>query len=151
MELKRELSILYSAILYDSHVTQAFSKLEQGPDEFLDMYLCHTSDFLSELYHTSNMSKILAGGLKHYAVVFGLDCRRLKDSVVGHQSMQWKMIEDCFRDICNFGAGYEKAVLCKAVLTSYYSLFCLDCLGDQHHIYSILCALQYITAHLWVP
>ena len=27
---------------------------------------------------------------------------------------------------------------------------CLDCLGDWCHVYSILCALQYTTAHLWV-
>ena len=26
-----------------------------------------------------------------------------------HQSMQWKMMEDCFKDICNIGSGFEKA------------------------------------------
>ena len=31
------------------------------------------------------MSMILVEGINHYAVVYSLNCRRLKDSVVGHQ------------------------------------------------------------------
>ena len=38
----------YSAIPYDSHVTQAFALLKQDPDELLDMYLHHTSELLSK-------------------------------------------------------------------------------------------------------
>ena len=34
----------------------------------------------------------------------------------------------------------SQAVLCKAVLASYVLL--LNCLGDQHHVYYLLCALQ---------
>ena len=61
------------------------------------------------MYHTLDMSRILTEGLNHYTVVYGLNCGRLKDSVVGHQSTQWKIMEDCFRDICNIGAGCERA------------------------------------------
>ena len=109
MELKRELSMQYLLIPYDSHATQAVAQLEQGPHELLDMYLDHASELLSKIYHTSDMSRILAEGLSHYTVVYCLNCRRLKGSVVGHPSTQWKMMEDCFRDIHNIGAGYEKA------------------------------------------
>ena len=31
-----------------------------------------------------NMSRISAQGLNHYAVVYGLNCRNLKDRIVGH-------------------------------------------------------------------
>ena len=55
------------------------------------------------------MSHILAQGLNHYTVVYGLNCRMLKDSVVGHQSVQWKTIEDCFRDFHFIGAGCKGA------------------------------------------
>ena len=107
-ELKRELSMQYSAIPYDSHVTQAFAQLEQDPDELLDIYFHHAIELLSETYHTSDMSKIFADGLNHYKVVYGLNCRRLKDSVVGQQSKQSKKMKGCFRDIHNIVAGYEK-------------------------------------------
>ena len=108
-KLKRELSMQYSTISHDSHATYAFSQLEQGPDELLDWYLQHTSELLSKIYHTLDMSWISAEGLNHYAMVYDLNCRRLKDSVVGQWSTQWKTMKDCFRDIHNIGTGYEKA------------------------------------------
>ena len=41
MDLKKELPMQYSVILFDSHTTQAFAPLEQGPDELLDvMSIC---------------------------------------------------------------------------------------------------------------
>ena len=43
-----------------------------------------------------------------YAVVYCLNCRKLKDSL-RHRSAQWKIILECFRDICNIGVGYEWA------------------------------------------
>ena len=72
------------------------------------MYLHYTSELFSNIYHTSDMSRISAEGLNHYKVVFGLHCRRLKDSVMGHQSVQWKMMEDFFRDICNMALGMKR-------------------------------------------
>ena len=42
-------------------------------------------------------------------MVYGLNCRRLKESIVGHQSVQWKTMEDCSRNICNIGAWYDRA------------------------------------------
>ena len=64
------------------------------------------------------MSRILAEGLYHYAVDCGRHYRRLQDSVVGHQSTQWKMMEDYFRDI-NIGAGYERTKgYCRANSTT---------------------------------
>ena len=53
------------------------------------------------------MSRISAEGTNHYAVVYGLNCRKLKDRVVGHRSAQWKMMEEWLRDICNTNVGYE--------------------------------------------
>ena len=99
----------YSAIPFDSHSTHAFLKLEQGPSELLDMYLHHASELLSKISHTLDMSRILVEGLNLYTVVYGLNGRRLKNSAVVHWSTQGKMMEDCFRDICNIGAGYERA------------------------------------------
>ena len=70
MELKRELFMQYSAILFDSHATQAFAQLEQGPDELLDMYVHHASELLSKLYHISDVSMTLMDCLNHYTVVY---------------------------------------------------------------------------------
>ena len=44
-------------------------------------------------------------GSESVMVVYGLNCKRLKYSVAGQY---WKSMEDCFRDICTFGAGYER-------------------------------------------
>ena len=99
MELKRDLQ--FSAFLMDSHAIQAFVWLKQGLDELLDMYLHCTSELLSRMYHTSDMSRISALGSNHYAVVYDLKCRKLKNYVMGHSSTQWKTMEDCLRDICN--------------------------------------------------
>ena len=68
-KFKKELSIQYSIMPFDTHTTQAFTHLEQGPDELLDDYLHHVSELLSKIYHTSDMSRISAEGTNHYAVV----------------------------------------------------------------------------------
>ena len=46
MELKRELSMQYATIPFDSHATQPFAQIGQGLDELLDMYLHHVSELL---------------------------------------------------------------------------------------------------------
>ena len=84
-DLKKELSMQYSIIPSDTQTFQAFSYLEQGPDELLDDYLHCAGDLLSNIYHTSDMSRISAEGTNHYAVVYGLNCWKLKDSVAGHK------------------------------------------------------------------
>ena len=70
----------HSVLPSDTHATQAFTLLYQGPDEILDDYLHHVSELLSKMYHTSDMSTIWEEGTNHYAVVYGLNCRKLKDS-----------------------------------------------------------------------
>ena len=60
-------------------------------------------------YTTCWMCRILVVGLNQFAVVYGLTCMKLKDSITGHQNTQWKTMEECFKDICNIGAGYEWA------------------------------------------
>ena len=66
------------------------------------------NELLSNIYHGSDMSRISLEDLDHYAMVNGLNCSKLKDSITGHRSKQWKMME-CFRDIHNIGTGYESA------------------------------------------
>ena len=90
MEPKGELLMPCSVIPSDSHTTQAFTQLEQGLDELLDEYLQCVSELSSKIYHTSDMSNISTEDINHYAVVHGLNFRKLKDSIVGHWSMQWK-------------------------------------------------------------
>ena len=75
--------------------------LEQGLDELLNNYLHHVNELLSKIYHTSDMFKISVEGTNHYTIVYYLNCRKPEDSTTGHRSMQWKMMEQCFRDICN--------------------------------------------------
>ena len=65
--------------------------------------------FSLKIHHLLDMSQISVECLNHYCVVYGLNLRKLKDSVVGHWSVHWKSIEDCFRDICTFGVGYKRA------------------------------------------
>ena len=108
-ELKKELCMQYSVNLSDIHPTQAFSLFEQDLDELLDDYLHHASNLLSKIYHTSDMSSISVEGTNYYAVVYSLNCRKLKDSIAGYQSTQSRTIEECFRDICNVSAGCEQA------------------------------------------
>ena len=55
------------------------------------------------------MSRIPAEGTNHYVVVYGLNCKKLKDNIAGHRSTQWKKMEECFRDICNIGTVYKQA------------------------------------------
>ena len=97
----------YPVIPSDTHATQAFTHLEQGLDELLDNYLHHMCELLSKIYHTSDMSSISAEGTNHYAVAYGLNSRKLKDSIAGHQSTQWRTMEECFRDIHNISAWYK--------------------------------------------
>ena len=68
------------------------------------MYL-HCAKF----HHTSDMSEIGAEGLNQFTVMYDLNCRKLKDIVELHQNAHWKSMEDCFSDICTFGAGYKRA------------------------------------------
>ena len=84
MELKKESSMHHFIIPSNTHATQAFTQLEHGLDELLSDYLQHVSDLLSKIYHTSDMFKVSAEGTNHYAVVYGLNCRKLKDNIVGH-------------------------------------------------------------------
>ena len=94
-------------------------------------YLYCVTDLLSKIYHTSYMSRISAKGTNHYAVVYAVNCRQLKDSMAGDRSMQWKMMEECFRDICNISVGYEQA---KGYCRAQFSI--LD-VSDIHEIKAI--------------
>ena len=88
-------------------MTQTFTHLKQCLDEPLDDYLHHSSEFLLKIYHTSNMPRISAEDTNHNAVVYGLNCRKLKDSMARHGSAQWKKVEECFRDMHNISVGYK--------------------------------------------
>ena len=96
------------------HLTQAFIQLEQGPDEPLNMYLHNASEPLSKICHTSNMSRTPVTDINHYTVVYSPNSRRLKDSVVGHRSTPWKMMEEYFRDIWNLDINNETARLLQS-------------------------------------
>ena len=58
---------------------------------------------------TPEMSLISVKSLKHYNVMYGLNSRKLREGVLGHQSVQWRFIQGCFRDICAFGVDYKRA------------------------------------------
>ena len=45
-ELKKEIFMKYSVTPFDSHATKASTKLEQGLDKLLDMYLYHANELL---------------------------------------------------------------------------------------------------------
>ena len=63
------------------------------------------------------MSRISSEGTNYYAVVYGLNCRKLKDNMTGHRGTQWKIMEECLKDIHNIGMGYELAKgYCRAEL-----------------------------------
>ena len=62
-------------------------RLELGLDELLDEYMHCKSELLSKICHTSDMSRVSEEDLYLYAVVCGLNCRRVKDST-GHWSAQ---------------------------------------------------------------
>ena len=64
---------------------------------------------MSKIYHTSDMSSTLAEGISLYEVVYGLKCMKIKDSIAGHHSIQWKMRDGCFKDIHNINAEYAQA------------------------------------------
>ena len=81
-ECKKEISMQYSVIPSDTHATLAFTNLEQGPDDLLDNYC--VSKLLSKIYNTSDMSSIAVKATNHYAVAYGLNCRKLKDHIIGH-------------------------------------------------------------------
>ena len=67
----------YSIIPFNTHASQAFTHLEQDPDELLDDYLHHVRELLSKIYHTSDRSGISVEGTDHYATVYGLNCRNI--------------------------------------------------------------------------
>ena len=106
---KNKLSRQYSSVPFDSHVTQSFAHLQQGLDELLKIYFHCASKLLLKIHHTSDMSNISAEGLNHNTVVYVLNSRELRASVVGHCSVEWRNMGDCFRDKSAFGAGYERA------------------------------------------
>ena len=101
IELKMEFSMQYSAISYDSHATQAFVQLEQGPDELPDMYLHHSSVLLSKIYHTSDMSRISAESLNHLCSglwpklqeVEGQCCRTSKHAMENAGRLIWGYLQ----------------------------------------------------------
>ena len=70
------------------------------------------------------MSRISVEGFNHYSVVYGLNFRKFKESVIGHHSAQWKAIEDCLRDIHNIDDGYKKL---KAIAEP-------DSIPQMHHV-----------------
>ena len=104
----------YSIIPLDTHAAQAFPCLEQGPDKLLDDYLHCVSDLLSKIYHTSDMSRISAKGTNHYAVVYGLNSRKLKDSmqeIEACSGRQWRNALEIYitsvQDMCEPRATVE--------------------------------------------
>ena len=84
-DLKNELLRLHSTTPLDSHATQAFAYLQQGPDELLTLYLHCASELLSKIHYMKDISQIMAEGQNHYTMVYGLNSHKLKDRVVGHQ------------------------------------------------------------------
>ena len=104
-----ELSMQYSVIPSDTHTYLAFTWFEQDLDELLDNYLYFVSELLFKIYHSSDMSSNLGEDTNHYAVVYSLNCRKQKDSIIRHQSIQWRMMEECYRGIRNIRARYEWA------------------------------------------
>ena len=70
----------YSVILSESDATKAFTQLEQGMHELLDDYLHYASELLSKMKHNFEMSSNSAEGINHYAVISGLNCRKLKET-----------------------------------------------------------------------
>ena len=53
---KNKFSRKYSTILFNSHATQAFAHLQQGPEELLRLYLHCASEYLSNIHHMRDMS-----------------------------------------------------------------------------------------------
>ena len=88
MELKREVCMQYPVIPSDNHATQVFTQLEQGPDELLDDFPHCASHLLSKLNNNFDMSSISVKGTHHYAVVYCLNFRNLKDSIMGDWNAQ---------------------------------------------------------------
>ena len=87
---------------------KTFACLQQCPNEPCEKYLNHASELLLKIHYAADMSQISVDCLNHYTAVYGLNCRKLKDSIAGHLSVYWRSMEDCFRDICIFAAGYKK-------------------------------------------
>ena len=78
-DLKNELLRQYSAIPFDSYEIQASACLQQGPDELLEISLHCTSEVLSNIHHMTDMSVIIAEGLQHSTMVYGLNLNKLQD------------------------------------------------------------------------
>ena len=114
-KFKKELSMQYSIIPSDTYATQAFTIENKVWMSFLmTIYNC-VSELLLKIYHISDLFRFSAEVPNHYAVVYGLNCKKLKDSMAGHWSAQWKMREEYFRDICNISMGSEWAkAYCRA-------------------------------------
>ena len=63
---------------------------------------------MSKIYHTFDMSSISVEGSTHYTVVYGLNCRKQKDSVMGHWGVQWRTVEECFRGVVILAQGVNE-------------------------------------------
>ena len=71
--------------------------------------MCYSKSITSQTWYIS------AEGLNHYTVVYGINYRKLKNSIVGHWSVYWKSMEDCFWDIHAFSADYKRTKgFCRA-------------------------------------
>ena len=66
----------YSTIPFSSHTTQAFSHLQQGPNEPPQMCLHHASKLLSKIHHMMDISQILTEGTNSYMLVYGLNLNK---------------------------------------------------------------------------
>ena len=73
------------------------------------MYLHCASELLSKICHTLDKSRISVDSFYNYPIVYGLNCKKLIDSVGGQSSMHWKTMKNCLRDILKIGAGYVRA------------------------------------------
>ena len=61
---------------------QAFAHLQQGSDELSEMYLYCASEHLSKIHHLMDISQIMAKGLNHYTMEYGVNSNKFKDKVV---------------------------------------------------------------------
>ena len=74
------------------------------------MYLHCASKLLLKIHHTINMPQISVEGMNNYTLVNGLNCRKLKDSVVGHWSAHWKSFSSEISILLMWDAKEPKAI-----------------------------------------
>ena len=85
-----KLSMQYSAIPFDSHEPSLLPNWNKTGMNSLTSICATQVGLCQKITIHSDISSTLMEGLNHYTVVYGLNCRRLKDSVAGHWNMQWK-------------------------------------------------------------